>query len=212
MAKTYEIPVVLPFRLDLTVNALRRLPTNIVDLLTPDGDYVRALSAKPDRVICRVTQINPETLSVRIDGDSREEQALHLVQKVLGTERDLSDFNTNAVHIPWLAPLVRRMRGIKPPCYPSLWEGCVNAIVFQQLSIRAASAIMRRLIAALGEQVETDSVPVPLYVFPSAERLKEATEGGLRATGLSASKGGTLQRVAEAIVSGELDIKRLEES
>lgn len=213
MTQTYEISAVQPFRLDLTVNALRRLPTNIVDFLTPEGDYMRAFHANSRRTVCRVSQVDEKTLSVRIGGDQgRAQQILHLVQKVLGTEKDLSDFDKNAVHIPWLAPLVRRMRGVKPPCYPSLWEGCVNAVVFQQLSIRAASAITRRLIVAFGEQVEVDSVPVPLYVFPSAERIKEATEDGLRATGLSASKVATLQRVAEAIVSGALDAKRLEES
>lgn len=154
MTQTYEISVVQPFRLDLTVSALRRLPTNIVDFLTLEGDYMRAFHANSRRAVCRVSQIDEKTLSVRIGGDhSRAQQILHLVQKVLGTEKDLSDFNKNAVHIPWLAPLVRRMRGVKPPCYPSLWEGCVNAVVFQQLSIRAASAITRRLIMA-GFQVK----------------------------------------------------------
>lgn len=42
-----EIPVVAPYRLDLTVSALRRLSTNVVDLLTPEGQYVRALSGIP---------------------------------------------------------------------------------------------------------------------------------------------------------------------
>jgi DNA-3-methyladenine glycosylase II len=213
MPRTYEISIVQPFRLDLTVSALRRLPTNIVDLLTPEGEYIRAFYANPEPVVCRVSQVDQGTLSVRIDGDEHKAgQTLSLVQKVLGIEKDLADFNKMAAHIPWLAPLVHRMRGVKPPCYPSVWEGCVNAVVFQQLSIRAASAIMRRLIVAFGERVEIDSVPVPLYVFPSAERIKEAAEDGLRAAGLSASKAATLRRVAEAIVSGALDAQRLEEA
>ena len=45
---------------------------------------------------------------------------------------------------------------MKPPCYPTLWEACVNAIVFQQLSIRQPGAIMRRLIMALEQRVERD--------------------------------------------------------
>ncbi|MDE2367092.1 MAG: DNA-3-methyladenine glycosylase 2 family protein, partial [Betaproteobacteria bacterium] len=213
MTRTYEIAVVPPFRLDLTVNALRRLPTNTVDLLTPEGEYVRALFATPRPAIYRVTQIDHGTLSVRIDGArSRDDQTLHLVQKVLGTKKDLSGFDKAAGQIPWLSSLVRRMRGLKPPRYPSLWEACVNAVVFQQLSIRAASAITRRLIAALGERVETDSIPVPLSVFPCAERLSEATDDTLRATGLSGSKVATLRRIAEAVVSGALDAEKLEES
>jgi DNA-3-methyladenine glycosylase II len=213
VVRTHLIPVIEPFRLDLTVSVLRRLPTNIVDLLTPEGDYLRALSGAPQPLIVRVNQIpDNRSLSITIDGYCPDEpQMLRLEQKVLGGEKDISDFDKRSAHIPWLAPLVRRMRGVKPPCYPTLWEACVNAIVFQQLSIRAASAIMRRLIMALGQRVERDSLPLPLYVFPAAERFQEASDDTLRATGLSASKVGTLRRVAERLMSGTLEAKELEE-
>src|SRR4029079_14346931 len=36
----HELYVSAPFRLDLTVSALRRLSTNIVDVLTSDGQYI----------------------------------------------------------------------------------------------------------------------------------------------------------------------------
>jgi DNA-3-methyladenine glycosylase II len=214
MVRTYLIPVVEPFRLDLTVNALRRLPTNIVDLLTPEGDYLRALSGPPQTLIVRASYVSGNrSLSITIDGDCPDEpQTLRLLQKILGTEKDISDFDSRSADIPWLAPLVRRMRGVRPPCYPTLWEACVNAIVFQQLSIRAASAIMRRLIVALGQRVERDALPLPLYVFPSAERFQEATDETLRATGLSASKVETLRRVVERLMSGTLEAKELEEA
>jgi hypothetical protein len=36
----YEVPVAEPYRLDLTVSVLRRLSTNLVDVLTPEGVYL----------------------------------------------------------------------------------------------------------------------------------------------------------------------------
>ena len=36
-SRSYEVAVAEPFRLDLTVNALRRLPTNVVDRFTDSG-------------------------------------------------------------------------------------------------------------------------------------------------------------------------------
>ena len=54
----YECPVAVPYRLDLTVNALRRLSTNVVDVLTPDGQYVRALPGSREPVVARVTQVH----------------------------------------------------------------------------------------------------------------------------------------------------------
>jgi DNA-3-methyladenine glycosylase II len=208
----HEIPVVMPYRLDLTVSVLRRLSTNIVDRFTPEGQYVRALPGSTRPVIARVMQIHGgRALSVTIEGDtSKEAETLGLVRRMLGTDQDLTDFNRSAARVPWLAPLVQRMRGVKPPRYPSLWEACVNSIVFQQLSLPAASAIMRRLIVALGHSVETDCLPVPLYVFPSAESVQNATDDLLHATGLSTNKVATLRRVAEALVSGTLDTTTLE--
>ncbi|MEP6550359.1 MAG: hypothetical protein ABJB95_04210, partial [Gemmatimonadales bacterium] len=212
LMQVYEIPVVTPYRLDLTVSVLRRLSTNVVDLLTPDGQYVRAISGFPEPLIVRATQIPRETLlRITIEGATgKESGVLELVRRMLGTDRDLSDFNQAAAQLPWLAPLVKRMQGVKPPRYPTLWEACANAVVFQQVSLRAASAIMHRLIVALGRSVETDGVPVPLYAFPSAESVQRAPDNLLRAIGLSANKIATLRGVAEALASGMLDAKMLE--
>ncbi|MGI8546311.1 MAG: DNA-3-methyladenine glycosylase family protein, partial [Gemmatimonadaceae bacterium] len=210
----HDIRVVLPYRLDLTVSVLRRLSTNVVDLLTPEGQYVRALSGSPKPVIVRATQIRHEdSLSITIEGDTSGGMisaagVLDTVGSMLGADRDLTDFDRSAAHIPWLAPLVKRMRGVKPPRYPTLWEACANAIVFQQVSLRAASAIMHRLIVTLGQPVTTDGAR--LYVFPAMETVRDADDDLLRATGLSASKLATLRRVIEAIGSGTLDATTLE--
>lgn len=208
----HEIPVVKPYRLDLTVSVLRRLSSNVVDLLTPQGVYVRALPGFPEPVIVRVTQVaHHHSLHATIAGNPRSDATvLDLVRQVLGTDRNLRRFYRAAAHVAWLAPLVKRMRGVKPPRYPTLWEACANAIVFQQLSIRAASAIMQRLIVAVGQCVQADGVPVPLYLFPTAERFQHESDERLRPTGLSASKIATLRRVADAIECGALDATTLE--
>ena len=210
--RLHQIPLVMPYRLDLTVSALRRLSSNIVDVLTPQHEYVRALSGFPEPVIVHVTQIaHQHALSVTIDGDSRNDVAvLGLVRQMLGADRDLTRFYRAAAHVAWLAPLVKRMRGVKPPRYPTLWEACANAIVFQQLSVRAASAIMQRLVVAVGQCVHADGVPVPLYPFPTAERFQHESDQRLRTTGLSANKIATLRLVADAIASGTLDAAMLE--
>jgi DNA-3-methyladenine glycosylase II len=91
------------------------------------------------------------------------------------------------------------MRGVKPPRYPTLWEACANAIAFQQLSIRAASAIMHRMTRAAGQCVQAGGVPVPVYVFRTTESFQQEGDERLRTTGLSATKIATLRRAADAI-------------
>jgi DNA-3-methyladenine glycosylase II len=210
--ESYEIPVEKPYRLDLTVSVLRRLPTNIVDVLMGDGAYVRALGGVHETVIVRVEQKRPGALAVTLE--SRETApgghaaALATVRRMLGVERKLARFYRAARDIAWLRPLVARMRGVKPPRYPDLWEACVNVIVFQQLSLVAASSISRRLILALGAPKKWGAIA--LYAFPTLESFQSASDRVLRAAGLSASKLSTLRRVADALRSGVLDEAALE--
>lgn len=207
---SYAIPVRAPYRLDLTVSVLRRLSTNLVDVLTPRGEYLRVLGDTATPVIVSARQPNPGTLAIGIQGDPHDHpRLLALVSRMLGVEVDLTRFYRSASSIPWLDPLVLRMRGVKPPRYPTLWEACVNAIVFQQVSLVAASAIMGRLIAALAQPVDREGVR--LYRFPGLEQVRDAGDGLLRGAGLSAGKLATLRRVADAVGTHVLDEARLEQ-
>jgi len=207
---SYSIAVRAPYRLDLTVNVLRRLSTNLVDVLSPDGAYVRWLGDASDFALVRVSQPSPAALTVGIEGDRRKHRRLlHLMRRMLGVEVDLTPFYRSASKVPWLHPLVSRMRGVRPPRYPSIWEACVNAIVFQQISLHAASAIMGRLTAGLSEPL-THSGAL-LYPFPGPEQVLSAPDSVLRGAGLSAGKLATLQRVADALGSGAIDEGQLEE-
>jgi DNA-3-methyladenine glycosylase II len=213
VATMHEINVSAPYRLDLTVSALRRTSTNLVDIYTRDGRYLRAFGCVARPVIVSVTQPSNEKLRVSIDrvpGDAlHAERTLSCVRRILGTGSDLSDFHRRARRIPWLSPLARRMRGLRPPRYPALFEACANAILFQQVSLQSASAIMRRLIIAIGTHVDHDGVP--LVVFPSIEQFLGADDSVIRAAGLSAGKFATLRRAGEAIAAGELTETLLDE-
>jgi DNA-3-methyladenine glycosylase II len=68
MSLRTTITPVAPYRLDLTAQALRRVSSNVVDVLTPDGTYLRALG-DGDRVnIIEVQQEADGLLAVRITG------------------------------------------------------------------------------------------------------------------------------------------------
>ncbi len=207
----YELPVAKPYRLDLTVTVLRRLSSNIVDVYTPDGEYLRVLGHFEQPLLVRVSPKGPDALAVTLEGEpAAHQRALAVVRRMLGTDRTLTHFNRAAARIPWLRPLAVRARGVKPPRYPTLWEACVNAIVFQQVSLAAATAILRRLILALGSPVVRHD-DVMLHAFPTADSLLRANDDVLRAAGLSAQKIATLRRVGEALASGALGEAMLEE-
>jgi DNA-3-methyladenine glycosylase II len=84
----HELPVVAPYRLDLTLSALRRLSMNVVDVLTPEGQYVRVFDGARGSVMVQVEQVRPDALVVTIDGDATEHaHAFALVRWMLGAQR-----------------------------------------------------------------------------------------------------------------------------
>jgi DNA-3-methyladenine glycosylase II len=178
-------------------------------VLRPDGAYIRLLEEAPELAVIRVRQPNPGRLTVELGGNRRDHpRLLALVRRMLGVEVDLTPFYRSASKIQWLDPLVARMRGVRPPRYPTVWEACANAIVFQQISLHAASSIMGRLTLGLSQPVEHSGVR--LYSFPSPEQILTAPDSVLRGAGLSAGKLATLRRVADALGAGTIDEGQLE--
>lgn len=208
----HRMKVEAPYRLDLTVTALRRLPTNVVDILTPGGEYVRALDGRQGPILVEVRQSHADLLSIELAGaadTAARREVLALLRRMLGVQRDLTPFYTAARRVSWLRPLLGRGRGLKPPRYPTLWEACVKVILFQQISLQAASTIARRLVEGAGTRLESDGLI--LYTFPSAERVLGMHDKVLRSYGISPSKLATLRRVGEALEAGELREDVLEE-
>lgn len=143
-----------------------------------------------------------------LDSDDHQ-HILRLIARTLGTERDLTSFYRSAATIPWLGPLALRLRGLKPPRYRTLWEALVNAVVYQQVSLHAASAVVLRIVQAFGTPLESEGARV--YLFPDSERVLGASDDVLRGMGLSTGKLATLRRAADAMRSGALDSAAIEE-
>jgi DNA-3-methyladenine glycosylase II len=196
-----------PFRLDLTANVLRRLSTNVVD--TYDGTtYRRLLGESTDPAIFALEQIAPDRVRASLDGSAAAGVDLPaLVARMFGTDVDLTPFTTAALGVRWLAPIVRGALGVKPPRYPSVWEACVNAIVYQQVSIHAAGAILRRVIERYAVPVEAGGAR--LVAFPAARTIVDADAEELRGLGLSINKVVSVRAVARAILDGAIDERAL---
>jgi DNA-3-methyladenine glycosylase II len=177
------------------------LSTNVVDVLTPDGRYMRALSTTGGTSIVEAQQRNARELEVRIFGGDKE-ASLTTVKKMLGVDVDLAAWYESVEAFPWLAALAERLRGVKPPRYPDLWETICHGIVFQQLSIVAAAAIMKRFIIEYSAPIEHRGVT--LYEFPRPRTVLDAHAAALRRLGLSHAKVTYLKHVAEADLDGRL--------
>ena len=139
---------------DLTVTVLRRTPQNLVDILTADGRYLRAITGTISPLVLQVMQPSlggPLEATLYMSGsgtvaydEDRARQMFADVARTLGTRVDLEGFYEMASRERELAVIVREARGVKPPRYSSLWEAICNAVVYQQVSLEAATSTMRK--------------------------------------------------------------------
>ncbi len=204
--KVRRLPVREPFRLDLTVDALRRLASNAVDVVDACGTYYRAVGSDEGAVLLAV---RASAGGIELRATSGEpDRWVPIVRRLLGTEADLSDWYERCREIDWLASVADALRGLKPPRYPTLWEACAHAIVFQQISIHAAAAIMRRAVEKLGDAVAVDGIRC--IAFPAPHRWLRAGDDELRAAGLSQNKCGHLRAAAAEFARGTVDETQLD--
>ena len=203
-----------PFRLDLTAWALRRLPHNEIDRW--DGRvYRRALSLTDGAMGVAVTQEGtPDAprLAVTLESDSidcgDETEARRALERALGIKVELSGFAAMAAAGPSLGGLATRMRGLKPPRFPTVFEGLVNGIACQQLSLIVGVHLLNRLTAAYGRPAEAG--PDGLRAFPGPAELGAVDPPELKSLGFSLVKARTIVDSARAILDGSLDLEALE--
>jgi len=202
-----RLPVRSPFRLDFTVDALRRLAANAVDVVASDGTFCRAVRDERSAELLAVRAADAGCIEFRATGADAERWLL-TVSRMLGTNVDLRSWYARSAKVLWLRALARRLRGLKPPRYPTLWEACAHAIVFQQISIHAGAAIMQRIVGLLAEEVAADDIRA--RIFPEPARWLDASDPTLRGAGLSRNKLAHIRAVAAAFADGTLNEERLE--
>lgn len=117
-----------------------------------------------------------------VDVDPLDLETEPVIRKLLGAEFELEPFYAFASADPTLAPLVVRLRGLRPPLAVDPFESLVTSITAQQVSLRAAFAIRNRLIGAFGVRAEH------AYAFPTKERLASSAPEELTALGFSRRK------------------------
>jgi len=204
-----------PFRLDLTVWALRRRAENIVDRW--DGKtYGRVLVLNRTAVELKVSQFGTRTrpqLRVTARRERLTETGMRTVsayvERILGTRIELSGFYRLAKRQPKLGDLVRRFRGLKPPRFPGVFESLLTAFACQQVSLALGVLLLNRLAESFGVAVEQNGERV--CSFPQPENLSALQPQALRRLGFSRQKARAIVELSLSVSSGRLALESFAE-
>ncbi len=210
---TLIIRPIAPFRLDLTVWALRRRARNAIDRW--DGTTYRrvvVIEGRPIEIAIRqagspaeprltVTTVpSPRTAAGR-------QRIRSIVGCLLGPRIDLAEWYRLAERDPRLRILAERFRGVKPPRFPSVFEALVNAFACQQLSLEVGLELLNRLAAVC--DVRRGSATDVQYAFPSPRDVALGRPAKYQAIGFSRQKVRSLLTLARAIERRDVDIEAL---
>jgi DNA-3-methyladenine glycosylase II len=210
----FKLQPVPPFRLDLTVWALRRRPDNLVDRW--DGHtYRRVFPVYDQPVEVAVTQIGPaESPRLRVEASNSQPHwewasilTSHLT-RMLGLSADLAPFYHLAAEDERLQPLAERWRGFKPPQFPTLFEALVNAIACQQLSLTMGIRLLNRLATAYAPALPGEDESWP--AFPRPADLADLEPDDLRSLGFSRNKAIALIELARSFRDGPGNLEDLD--
>lgn len=203
---TFSLQPTAPFRLDLTVWALRRRPHNSVDRWDDDS-YRRVMAGAHGPIDVEVRQSGPAhrpELRVSVAGpgarlSATRTQVASTLQRCLGLALDLSPFYRLAAADSLLGPLVERFRGLRPPRFPSPIEALANAVSCQQLSLDVGIHLLNRLSDTYGRSAQSGA-----HAFPDEHQLGVVPPEGLRELGYSTRKGRVLVALARQVADGVL--------
>ena len=202
-----------PFRLDLTVWALRRRARNQIDRW--DGVTYR-------RVI--VVTGRPTELAVRQEGPltgprlivtatpslrtpSERKLVASVIDRLLGLRIDLDGWYRIAKRHQRLRMLADRFRGMKPPRFPTVFEAVANAFACQQLSLVVGLELLNRLGAVCNVRYGTGEGA--RYAFPAPRDIARFAPARYHAIGLSRQKVHALLTLARGIDRGDVDLEHL---
>jgi 3-methyladenine DNA glycosylase/8-oxoguanine DNA glycosylase len=129
---------------------------------------------------------------------------------------DLDGFTAHMRRDPIMKRLVARQRRLRLPQLLDPFEGMVRAVIGQQVSVRAASTMIHRLVEAFGRPSPALDAgfasATMLRAFPRPADMADAGVDAIRAIGLTRAKTASLHAIAVAVASGAIDGVKLRQA
>jgi DNA-3-methyladenine glycosylase II len=134
------------------------------------------------------------------------EQARRIVTRLFNLDLDLAEFYELARKEATLNGIVQQLWGLRSPTTQTVYEALIDSIVEQQISLKVATSMERRVIKTFGEALTLGGETY--FAYPTAAVLAQVSIEELRACGLSGSKAQYVKQISGEIVKGNLDLEK----
>lgn len=142
-------------------------------------------------------------------GLSEKKELKNKLSWIFDTKRDLTELYDFMEKDSILKEVKRKLYGLRPFNYPTVFEGLIKSIIQQQISLIGSMYITNRLIERFGEKVEIDKKVY--YEFPPSQSLARASLEDLKKCGLSRQKSSYIQGISKKIIQDKIDLEKWKE-
>jgi DNA-3-methyladenine glycosylase II len=209
-AVTLELPFVKPYDWARVLRFFAGRATLGVETVET-GAYRRAIEWPDARGTPATGTLNvarharKACITVTLEGDvCRHAQAIGAhVARMFDLRADAPAIGTHLSRDPWFAPLVAAAPGLRVPGAWSGFELVVRAIVGQQVSVKAASTIIGRIVERAGTRLTDHPHAGTAWRFPTPEALARAD---MEKIGMPGKRVAALQGFAREVASGALPL------
>ena len=129
-----------------------------------------------------------------------------LVSSMFSVSDDMSPFYQAMDRDSFMAGLIPRLRGLRVPVTPTVFEALVDSVIEQQISLTAARRIENRLIRVAGNRAVFDGNT--WYCYPTPGILATTTDSTFRACGLTLRKGEYIRGISRDFLAGNPDLEQ----
>ena len=139
-----------------------------------------------------------------IDGPTTEggsESLKFMVQRMLGLTQRIEDFEQTYRGHPQLGPLIARQQGLRVPLSATPFEALTWAVTGQQISVKAAISLRRKLILVADLKHSGG-----LSCYPDARQIAGLTALDLHQAGFSQTKAQTLMTLSRMVQENRLPL------
>jgi DNA-3-methyladenine glycosylase II len=158
------------------------------------------------RAACVTIRFHPDHAEalLAVDGEPVDDPTNtfdRMLRRMLGLTQPVAEFERTYRSHPVIGRLIAARPGLRVPVSPTPFEALTWAITGQQITVKAALSLRRKMIQAAGLTHSGG-----LVCYPDAQRLATLEEADFRAAGFSRTKALTLIGLAATVRSGEIPL------
>ena len=138
--------------------------------------------------------------------DADKNEAKKILTRLFNLDLDLSKFYVQIKKDKTLRQITQALRGLRSPTTQTVYESLIDSIIEQQISLKVATSMERRIIKKYGEALTLDGATY--YAYPTPSTMAKATIEDLRNYGLSQRKGEYVKEISTLVSERKLDLEK----